>query len=226
MSQRPRPCTPREGATWLGRVIPGRRGGTVAACATDAPTGARRASVWLGLPVEGFGNAIKKTTARDRLRAATRGTEGPADPLALEEALDRLGKRCALPEPTGLPYPHRRGGSPCAPSHPLWEHFPEDLDEAMREGLEAAGDAADEDDVRCLTRAALDARHPEYSAAAATCRVQQLGRARAAAPKAVYSTARERGQNRVAAMNRGVDVTSAEYLDDVLEGATVAKRRR
>lgn len=211
-------CSPRE-ASLLGVVVPGRGGGVVSGCATPSKKHPRQGQVIVGLPL--IGDRMRRAVARGRVRDATRGRPVVDDPLEVSAAVARQRRGGALPEPTGLPYPHRRGGSPCDAAHPLWSGYPDDLESARER---AASRAGEDDDFDAVTRDDLDRAAPQYGAAVRACVRQLDALERTRAGKAVESTARTAGRRRASALARGEDVTAADYRDLLAPATRRAKR--
>jgi hypothetical protein len=201
----------------LGRTVPGRGGGTVTGCATPSRARPKEGQVVLGLPLAGLGGVMPRSRARDRIRQAARGgTVGPDDGASIDAAAARQRRRNDFPEAIGVPYPHRRGSTPCASDHPMWTALERDIKAARKRADRLAGDAAEPEDLHALAVAELDRKHPKYRGAALACVQQHAGRERARAGKAVESTHRTAGRKRAAAVARGEDVGAAEYRDTLV----------
>lgn len=120
----PVPCRGRE-REWLGRMIPGRHGGTVSACATpraDERTGSHRLMV--GLPMRGA-ETLSKSQARERFYPRPRHYDA--------ELAASVGSaaRSRIPGPIDYEFPHSTRGV-CCTEHPLWKGYAEALARAEK----------------------------------------------------------------------------------------------
>lgn len=209
----PYPCHRGE-AGLLYQTIPGRRGGQVQQCATPTRARPHDGQVWLG---PGAGDhAMRKSTARTRLRDRKRGKLVAGDVSAVALAVGEWD-RTGIPAPTGVEFPHRSGTSRCDPKHPLWANYGKDRKRAEKR----AGDPW-EPGFDARVAAALAG---PYGATARECVKGFKARERERAGKAVESRTRVAARARSAAVSRGVDTGSADYLDELLAG-TRARRRR
>lgn len=217
----PIPC--RKGDALLGRQVPGRNAGVVTTCATPDRKHPTEGRVGYGFP--GIGPTMRRSTARNRLRAEQLGGVVADDAAGVAQiARMLLGDREPLAMPTGVEFPHRRGTSPCDAEHPRWANYEADLEEARERGALDVGDEADAAEFERATARALDQAHPDYRALATSCAKAFERRELDRQGKAIESTTRERSRARAAFVARGGDVGSAEYWDDVI-GALAGKRR-
>jgi len=205
----------------LGKTIPGRHAGLVRGCAVpERPANPKRPEnfeprVQFGFP--GIGPTMRRSTARDRLRATARGGVVADDLVGVASASAALlGRTPVLPYPPGVEYPHRRGGSVCDPDHPLWRGLEGDIEAAREEASMRVGEDASEAEFEGQVVELLEASHPEYGFAARNCARGFGEREAARAPSAAGSTVRERAQARAAFVARRGDTGSAEYVDDIL----------
>lgn len=198
----------------VGRVVKMRRGGgTIRSCATPSKEHPREGQYAIGLPGVGF--YARKSAVSRALRPKRelddeyrRPKTDPATEAALVEEFDRERIRAQsagayIPQPTELEFPHAKGSSRCDVYHPIWQEM-QRVVEAMPANYETT------DVARALRQ------HPRWNdwvAAEDSCVVQWRGRARRARAKAGFSQQREVAQRRQEALERGEDVTGAEYRD-------------
>ena len=220
----------------------------VDACATPVPTTAKEArrKKTPGPPAKqgafiikqgrkGIPIAVRGSVVREGLRP-DRGQVGEAPPGGADgiragaaemrrsiAAQKRAG--AYFPEPPGLPYPARPGSSVCLPGSAPWQ--------ALEEATNERAALLDADGVP-LTREILSEAlrgDPAFREAAAIeneCIEKYWERAaRARAPKATLSTARETALRREQAKREGVDLSSSEWTD-TLEGqqSAIARKQR
>jgi hypothetical protein len=207
----------------VGAVVKMRRGGgTVRTCATPSKEHPKEGQYAIGLPGVGF--TARKSAVSRALRPRRelddeyrRPKTDPATEAALVEDFDRqrIAAHAAgayIPQPTELEFPHAKGSSRCDVYHPLWQE--------MQRVVEAMPATYETTDVARALR-----QHPrwvDWVAAEDVCVTQWRGRARRARAKAGFSQQREVAQRRQAALERGEDVTGAEYRDTLRS----AQRRR
>lgn len=221
----PYPCK----AKLIGETLPGRRGGTITACATPSPKRPREGQYWVGFPVQGFGHPVRKSTAARRIR--TRHIKREITPIEQVAAAVEFTRADHIPVPIGVEFPILPGSSRCSPKHPLWgDRYREAVEDARAEAAE---------------RVSEDATAEEYEAAAAAIfrqRTQALAkrlqrteddcvrafeaRQEKRRGKAVESTHREAARLRQRAAFAGVDLGSAEYRDAMRGGEGAKKRKR
>lgn len=232
-------CRPGE-ARALGRVIPGRSGGAITGCATPSRERPREGQWWLGLPVEGFGHALRKSTAARRLRdqGKARRADDPSE-VARAAMYALEGGRDTIPYPAGIEFPHIVGTSRCDPEHKLWTRFPDRYDEAQQVAQERAdrelsdnASAEDFDAARQSFTAEDLRRDPQFDEWLSTsidCARAWESRESARKGKALFSQQRERGQDRAKRTASREDLSGAEYLDTLRQAESKPKpktRRR
>lgn len=193
----------------LGKTVPGRGGGKITACATPArprkgtAAGKRRrpeGQYWIGAAAAG--HAMPKSRVRRRLRGA-RFRKGllANDPLTVWSQV-REFERTGFPAPWGQPYPHRPGSSRLDPQHPAWKGYTAAVKRALATAARTGADPL-----------AVLRRHPKFKEWQALNREGAAAFNARGARKAGHSAQRERAQYRQAALDAGIDVTSAEYRD-------------
>lgn len=207
----PVPCTTAEARQWLNVVLPGRKNGKVTGCATPS---ARKPTE--GQLITDRGEILPKSRARDRLRDRGISTTPDAERYAARFRKD------GTPTPTGLPYPHRRGSSPCDQEHPVWQGFDEALEE-ISERLSIQYPNATKGAFRTALNNELRDRNPQWEATTKQCAAQLRA---LDARKATQSSTRERAQARAALVAAGVDVTASEYRDTLTRSTRQRKRRK
>lgn len=203
---------------YMGRVIPGRGGGTISSCAAPSRTsrvahdkakaeGKKPPPRQLQFVVQPGDRRVKASTVRRRLRDQEKGvTSGSATDIAyFADYWQRAHPGERVPYPVGVEYPHVRGKSKCDRENPVWEGYPDGDTVAILGSPQAA--AWEE-----VTQACVEGFEARQAARG---------------PKASGSFARERAQRRQRALAEGVDLTSREYTDESKrQGKTVATRKR
>lgn len=227
-------CRPAE-AKRVGILIPGRRGGVIAGCATPALEHPREGQWWIGLPVVGF--PIRKSTAARRIRDQFKVRRAD-DPSEVERASQYAleGDRDHIPYPTGLEFPHIVGSSRCDLEHPLWRRYPGRLADARESGDERAAmeidpDASREEYSQARERFAAEdfARDPqfrEWLEAETKCAQGFQSREAARKGKAEFSQGRETAQRRQRAKLERVDLSSAEWKDTLRAAEAKPRTKR
>lgn len=203
------PCHPWERKK-VGKRVPGRGGGTITACATPAKTrkgtaAARRrrpeGQYWIGQAAAG--HAMPKSRVRRRIKAARyRGGLRADDPLTVHAQV-REFERSGFPAPWGQPFPHRPGSSRLDAQHPAWKGYTAAVKRAIREGERTGRDPLD------VLRG-----HPRFKEWTAINREAARNYEARARRVSAHSQQRERAQYRQAAIEAGIDVTSAEFRDE------------
>lgn len=213
---------------YVGRTVPGKRGGAVTACATPNAARPREGQFWLGPPVAGIGQPVRKATVRERFRKRGR-VATPAADIELQAA-DAGRDPYHVPYPPGLEFPHRPGSSRCDPEHPVWRGHAAAVAAAAAAIRAGSGpDATPEEHARALYDALARTRDfGAWADAEAACLAEFAGRRRARVRGAGESTARAAARRRAEALAAGEDVTGAEYREGRRggEGLRKAARRR
>lgn len=122
----------------IGRVVPGRKGGTITACATPAPEHPREGQYWIGLKEAGLGHPIRKRIVSSRLAALRRPKyRTPRELVAAAATYNN--QPFALPSPTGDERPHDPAKHPCSPGAPQWgREYQDAVARAIEAGTERA----------------------------------------------------------------------------------------
>jgi hypothetical protein len=219
----PAVCKPAESRK-VGKMVPGRKGGPIAGCATPSAERPRERQWWIGLPVAGIGHPIRKSTAARRIRdqGKPRRSDDPGD-VARASTIALAAGRDHIPHPAGLEFPHIVGSSRCDAEHKVWVGYPRRLHDALdtageRAAIEIPEDASEADYRRAVDRIAAeelrhDPKHAERLAAELLCARGWQARERARKGKAEFSEQRQKARARQDAKNQRLDLTSAEYLD-------------
>lgn len=185
----------------IGERVPGRGGGRITGCA--APLAGQKGGAWV---LDDGPGRISKARARDRRRDAARGPLVASDPIVVGAYIRAWERGEAPPAPLGKVLPHAPGRSRCDPEHPAWA------------GYEAAA-----------ARGELAPGYPRFDfwdELTAQCARQIKSQTRAGARGAVESSTRASARARSEAIGRGVDTTSAEYLDTLRPSSRAKALRR
>lgn len=223
----PRPCK----SDLIGKMVPGRRGGKVVACAVPPRDKPRAQYVFVkpegSLP--GAGHSMWGSRARRRIRAAAFQLIS-LDAAYLHSAHQEF-RSSGIPAPTGVEFPHRSGSSRCDPGHEVWAGYEDARSEASERASIAVEDGDDEAFIAAL-RVEL-AKHPSWATWVATaekCARDFDERLESRAAKS-QGAQWERAQLRRAAKNkaRGADERDAlggDYLSEALDATTENYKRK
>lgn len=223
----PRPCK----SDLIGKRVPGRRGGTVTACAVPPRDRPRARYVFVrpegSLP--GAGHAMRASNARRRIRNAA--IELVSVDSAFLHDVHAEFRATRLPAPSGLEFPHARGSSRCDPEHGVWEGY----QDARAEATERASIETEEGDDAAFLEALLRilSAHPRWASwvdAATKCAADFDARVEARAPKtmgAEYERAqlRKRLGNKVRRADER-DTFGGDYLSEKLDATTENYKRK
>lgn len=246
------PCRSRA----VGRVVPGRGGGRVAACATPAASGPEWIAREKGRGVKDprprgpsryhitrpEGGELRtdrraylsRAVVNRRLRDAERGRElVPAtEEMWLAQGYREFG-RTGLPVPLGLPYPHARGTSACDPEHPTWARYAGALEDAEQDAREDADPGTREftQEVVKGLRRKFPTDFARWTATTAKCRDQYETRASLQRAQAVTKSSQTRAlKRRLAEMDPTQDEREifGDYVSEIIEAErdSRSKRRR
>lgn len=203
------PCHPWERKK-VGKTVRGRNGGKITACATPAkPRKGTAASkrrrpegqYWIGQAAAG--HAMPKSRVRSRLRAQRKGGKLHADDPLIVYSQVKEFERTGFPSPWGQPYPHRPGSSRLDPQHPAWKGYTTAVKKAIQTGERTGRDPLD-----------VLRKHPKFKTWQAINKEGARSFEERQRRKSAHSQQRERAQYRQAAIEAGVDVTSAEFRDE------------
>lgn len=244
------PCRSRA----VGRVVPGRGGGRVAACATPAASGPDWIAREKGRGVKDprprgpsryhitrpEGGELRtdrraylsRAVVNRRLRDAERGREliPGTEEIWLAQGYGQFA-RTGLPVPLGLPYPHARGSSTCDPEHPTWARYSAALEEAEQDATEEADPGTREftqEVVRGLRRK-FPTDFDRWTATTVKCRDQYETRAAGQRATAVTKSSQTRAlKRRLAEMDPTQDEREifGDYVSEIIEAERDSKSKR
>jgi len=243
------PCRSRA----VGRVVSGRGGGRVAACATPTTSGpawlARQVARGEKSPrprgpsryhiVRPSGGELRtdrrsylsRAVVNRRLRDADAGRKfipGTDDQWLVEGYRDF--QRFGLPLALGVPWPHREGSSPCDEAHPTWKGYRKALEAIEPDALEEA-DAGTDEHTRALARL-LRKKSPKsfakWTATTERCATQYRDRVEQRRALASTKSSRTRAlRRRAAEMDPGLDEREifGDYVEEIIEAERDSSRR-